>query len=203
VIKAAVGKNLDVWIHRLFPFLFWRELDPNSLTMAGALVSTAAAAAFAAGAPVAAGVLILAGGFFDLVDGVVARHRGIATRFGAFLDSTLDRWVDAVLLVGISVHYAREGAPQHVALAGLALAAVVLVSYTKARAELVLEEFEVGLLERAERVVILAAGAIFGRLVAALWIIAIGSAITAGQRIALAYREMQRLDAADAKLEQS
>jgi CDP-diacylglycerol--glycerol-3-phosphate 3-phosphatidyltransferase len=203
VIKAAVGKNLDVWIHRLFPFLFWRELDPNSLTMAGALVSTAAAAAFAADAPVAAGVLILAGGFFDLVDGVVARHRGIATRFGAFLDSTLDRWVDAVLLVGISVHYAREGAPQHVALAGLALAAVVLVSYTKARAELVLEEFEVGLLERAERVVILAAGAIFGRLVAALWIIAIGSAITAGQRIALAYREMQRLDAADAKLEQS
>ena len=57
------------------------------------------------------GVLILAGGFFDLVDGVVARHRGIATRFGAFLDSTLDRWVDVVLLVGISVHYAREGAP--------------------------------------------------------------------------------------------
>jgi phosphatidylglycerophosphate synthase len=203
VIKAAVGKNLDVWIHRLFPFLFWRELDPNSLTMAGALVSTAAAAAFAAGAPVAAGVLILAGGFFDLVDGVVARHRGIATRFGAFLDSTLDRWVDAVLLVGISVHYAREGAPRHVALAGLALATVVLVSYTKARAELVLKEFEVGLLERAERVVILAAGALFDRLVAALWIIAIGSAITAGQRIALAYREMQRLDAADAKLEQS
>jgi CDP-diacylglycerol--glycerol-3-phosphate 3-phosphatidyltransferase len=140
---------------------------------------------------------MLAGGFFDLVDGVVARHRGIATRFGAFLDSTLDRWVDAVLMVGISVHYAREGAPQHVALAGLALAAMVLVSYSKARAELVLPTFEVGLLERAERVVILAAGAIFDLLVVALWIIAIGSAITAAQRIALAYREMQRLDAAD------
>ena len=112
----------------------------------------------------------------------------------------LDRWVDAVLLVGISIHYAREGAPQYVALAGLALATMVLVSYTKARAELVLPHFEVGLLERAERVVILAAGALFGLLVAALWIIAIGSAITAGQRIALAYREMQRLDDAEAKL---
>ena len=202
MIKATVGQNLDIWIHRLFPFLFRTKLDPNALTITGALVSTAAAAAFAADSPHLAAVLILAGGFFDLVDGVVARHYGIATRFGAFLDSTLDRWVDAVLLVGISVHYARAGAPQYVALAGLALSATVLVSYTKARAELVLDHFEVGLLERAERVVILAAGALFGVLVAALWVIAVGSAITAGQRIALAYREMQRLDAAEGKQEQ-
>ena len=203
MIKSTVGENLDIWIRRLFPFLFWRRLDPNALTVAGALVSTGAAAALAAGSPILGGLLILAGGFFDLVDGVVARHRGIATRFGAFLDSTLDRWVDMVLLVGISVHYARTGEPQYVALAGLALAAMVLVSYSKARAELVLERFEVGLLERAERVVILAAGALFDLLIPALWIIAIGSAITAGQRIAKAYREMQRLDAADANLERS
>jgi CDP-diacylglycerol---glycerol-3-phosphate 3-phosphatidyltransferase len=200
VIKAS-GKNLDDWIRRLFPLLFRWKIDPNTLTVAGALVSTTAAAAFAASAPRAAGLLILAGGFFDLVDGVVARQRGIATRFGAFLDSTLDRWADVVLLVGISVHYAREGAPQYVALAGFALAATVLVSYTKARAQLELAQFEIGLMERAERVLILAAGALFGLLVAALWIIAIGSAITAGQRIALAYREMSRLDAAEAKLE--
>src|SRR5262245_20247965 len=87
VIKATVGKNLDVWIRRLFPFLFWRKLDPNALTVIGAAVSTGAAAALAIGRPVAGGLLILAGGFFDLVDGVVARHRGIETRFGAFLDS--------------------------------------------------------------------------------------------------------------------
>jgi CDP-diacylglycerol--glycerol-3-phosphate 3-phosphatidyltransferase len=203
VIKATVGKNLDVWVRRLFPFLFWGRLDPNALTVTGSLISTGAAAALAAGWSVLGGVLILAGGFFDLVDGVVARHRGIATRFGAFLDSTLDRWVDVVLLVGVSVHYARVGEPWHTALAGLALAMTVLVSYSKARAELVLEHFEVGLLERAERLVILAAGALFDLLIPALWIIAIGSAITASQRIALAYREMQRLDAAEANLERS
>jgi phosphatidylglycerophosphate synthase len=197
VIKAS-GKNLDVWIGRLFPFLFRWKLDPNALTVTGAVVSTAAAVAFGLGALRAAALLILFGGFFDLVDGVVARHRGIATRFGAFLDSTLDRWADAVLMVGVSVHYAREGAPETVALAGFALAAMVIVSYTKARAELVLGHFEVGLFERAERVVVLAAGALFGLLVPALWLIAVGSAITAGQRIALAYREMQRLDAAEA-----
>jgi len=196
VIKAS-GKNLDVWIRRLFPFLFRWELDPNALTVTGALVSTGAAAAFAVGSPRVAGVLILAGGFFDLVDGVVARHRGIATRFGAFLDSTLDRWTDVVLLVGISVRFAHEGAPQHVALAGFALVTTVLVSYTKARAELVLEHFEIGLLERAERVVILAAGAIFGLMVPALWIVAVGSTITFVQRFTLAYREMQRMDASE------
>jgi phosphatidylglycerophosphate synthase len=203
VIKSTVGKNLDVWIRRLFPFLFWWDLDPNALTVTGALVSTAAGVALAVGRPLLGGVLILAGGFFDLTDGVVARHRGIATRFGAFLDSTLDRWVDAVLLVGVAVYFAHRGAPRYVALAGITLAVTYLVSYSKARAELVLPSFEVGLLERAERVVVLAAGAVFGLLVPALWIILIGSAITAGQRIALAYREMQRLDALEGKLERS
>jgi CDP-diacylglycerol--glycerol-3-phosphate 3-phosphatidyltransferase len=203
VIKSSIGRNLDVWIRRLFPFLFWWDLDPNALTVTGALVSTAAAVALAAGHSTAGALLILGGGFFDLVDGVVARHRGISTRFGAFLDSTLDRWVDAVLLVGVSVHFARDGQPHYVALAGLTLAVTYLVSYSKARAELVLPHFEIGLLERAERVVVLAAGVLFGLLVPALWVILIGSAITAGQRIALAYREMQRLDEVEGKLERS
>lgn len=195
MIKSAVGENLDAWIHRLFPFLFRARLDPNALTVAGAVVSTGAALALAQGRLALGGLLILAGGFFDLVDGVVARHRGVATRFGAFLDSTLDRWVDAVLLVGVSVHYARVGEPGLVALAGLTLATVGLVSYAKARAERVLPHFEVGLLERGERIGILAAGAILGLLPLALWVIWIGSAITVGQRFALAHREMQRLDA--------
>jgi phosphatidylglycerophosphate synthase len=197
VIKSTVGTHLDAWIHRLFPFLFWRDLDPNALTVAGALLSTAAGVAFATGSFVGGGLLMLAGGFFDLVDGVVARHRGISSRFGAFLDSTLDRWVDMVVLVGMSVHFARAGEPGLVALTGVASATIVLVSYSKARAELVLERFEGGLLERGERIGILAAGAVLGFPVVALWIVAIGSAITAGQRIALAYREMQRLDGSE------
>jgi len=195
VIKSTVGENLDVWLRRIFPFLFWGRLNPNALTVIGALVSTAAAVALARGEALAGTGLILLGGFFDLVDGVVARHRGIATRFGAFLDSTLDRWVDVILLTGVSVHFARIGEPENVALAGFALAATVLVSYSKARAEQVIGTLDVGLMERAERVVILAVGVLSGWLVLALWIIAIGSAITAGQRIAVAYREMQRLDA--------
>jgi len=197
VIKSTVGENLDIWIRRLFPFLFWGSLNPNALTVTGALVSTGAAVALGRGEAVAGTLLILLGGFFDLVDGVVARHRGISTRFGAFLDSTLDRWVDVILLTGVSVHFARIGEPENVALAGFAIAAMVLVSYSKARAEQVIGRLDVGLMERAERVVILAVGVLSGLLVLALWIIAVGSAITAGQRIAVAYRQMQRLDAQD------
>jgi phosphatidylglycerophosphate synthase len=197
VIKASLGERLDPLIHRLFPFLFRWRLDPNALTVCGALVSIVAAAAFAFGHFVSAGVLILAGGFFDLVDGVVARHQGTATRFGAFLDSTLDRLVDMALLLGICVHFAAIGDAGTVLLAGAAWISTVLVSYAKARAELVLPPLEVGLMERGERVGILAAGAILGFLIAALWIIAIGSTITVIQRFIAAHREMGRLDEAD------
>lgn len=204
VIKSSVGEGLDASIHRLFPFLFRRPLPPDALTVCGALVSTVAAGVLASGALRVGGLLVLAGGFFDLVDGVVARHNGRSSRFGAFLDSTLDRWVDMILLVGISVHYARSNAPGQVALAGVALATGVMVSYAKARAELEIARFEVGLVERAERIIVLAAGAIFGLLPLALWIIVIGSGITLAQRIQLAHREMRRLDEAErAGLEES
>jgi CDP-diacylglycerol--glycerol-3-phosphate 3-phosphatidyltransferase len=197
VIKSTFGERLDAFIHRAFPFLFVGRLDPNMLTVCGALVSLGAAVAFAQGRLGWAGFLILFGGFFDLVDGVVARHHGISTRFGAFLDSTLDRFVDCVLLVGISVYYAGKGDAGVVALAGATLVSIVLVSYSKARAELVVEEFEVGLLERGERIGILAAAAVFDFIEVALWIILVGSVITVWQRFALAYREMERLDLAD------
>lgn len=199
MIKSLAGERLDALIHRLFPFLFVHPLHPDLLTVTGAIVSTLAAAAFAQGYLAGAGVLMLAGGFFDLVDGVVARHQGISTRFGAFLDSTLDRFVDMALFVGIAVHYARAGDAGSVLLVGVALTASVLVSYAKARAELHVARFDVGLLERGERIGLLAAGAILGLLLPALWIIAIGSTITAGQRFALAKRELDRLDAEEAR----
>jgi CDP-diacylglycerol--glycerol-3-phosphate 3-phosphatidyltransferase len=197
VIKSSLGEQLDSSIHRFFPFLFRRQLDPNALTVCGAFVSLAAAALFAFGHFAAGGLLMLLGGFFDLVDGVVARHWGRASRFGAFLDSTLDRFVDMVLLLGVCVHFAARGDAGTVLLAGAALVASVLVSYAKARAESVLPRFDVGLFERGERVGVLAAGAILGLLVPALWIIAVGSSVTVVQRFAAAYREMERLDEAD------
>ncbi len=196
MIKQQLGDRIDGWIHTAFPFLFVRPLNPDLLTVIGAIGSIAAAAALAAGWLVGGGILMLASGFFDLVDGVVARHQGISTRFGAFLDSTLDRFADVVVLVGLSVYFARIGEPGNVLLTGAALTATVLVSYSAAIAKLsVPAGINVGLFERGERVGLLAAGAILGFVVPALWILLIGSSITLAQRFVRAYREMERLDA--------
>jgi len=197
VIKSVFGHRLDRWVRVLLPFLFWRPVNPNLLTVLGTSVSLAAAAAFALGWFVTGGLLLLTGGLFDLVDGVVARHHGVSTRFGAFLDSTLDRLSDMVLLLGIAMYFALGGEPRLVLLAGYTLVATVLVSYTQARAEISVPAFRVGILERAERVLILAAGALSGYVVVALWILAIGSTVTVAQRFARAYREMERIDAAE------
>ncbi len=197
MIKSKFGDRVDGWLHAAVPFLFVRRLNPNLLTLIGAFVSLLAAAAFALGSFRSAGVLILAGGVFDLIDGVVARHHGITTRFGGFLDSTLDRLVDMALLVGVAVHFAGLGDAPHVLLAGTALIMSVLVSYAQARAELVVPDFRVGLFERAERVVVLALGALFGFLVPALWIVTLGSAITVAQRFSKAYQEMEQIDASE------
>ena len=202
MIKEKLGHRIDGWIHTLFPFLFWRPINPDALTLVGMVIAAGAGLAFAAGAFRLAGVLLLFGGFFDLVDGVVARHFGISTRFGAFLDSTLDRVVDVLVMVGLLIFFARaQGADGASAAIGLALCTVILVasvvtSYAKARAEHVLERMPGGLLERGERIGLLAVGAILGVLWPVLWVLAIGTVVTVGQRFLYAHREMTRLDRA-------
>jgi phosphatidylglycerophosphate synthase len=197
VIKARLGHRLDGWLQRLLPFLFRRPVNPNLLTVIGTLVSIGAAGCFAAGWFLAGGVVMLSGGVFDLVDGVVARYHGISTRFGAFLDSTLDRVVDMALLLGLSAHYAMSGEPVQVLLCGYVMAVSFLVSYTQARAELVVPGFRVGVFERGERIVILALGALSGYVVPALGVVAIGSTVTVIQRFNAAYRAMSRVDAGE------
>ena len=195
MIKAKLSYRTDAWVHAALPFLFRRPVNPNLLTVLGTLVSLVAAVTFSLGWFATGGTLIIAGGLFDLVDGAVARHHGVTTRFGKFLDSTLDRLVDMAILLGIAMYFALTRDPSHVLLAGYALVSSVLVSYSQACAELAVPSFRVGVLERAERVIILALGALLGWLIPALWIIAIGSTITVVQRFARAYREMERIDA--------
>ena len=195
MIKARLGDRIDGWVHQALPFLFRRRLNPNLLSVLGALISLSGAVALGLGSFVTGGLLVLAGGWFDLVDGVVARHQGQATAFGAFLDSTLDRLVDMAILLGILMYYASEGSLGAAFLAGFAMVASVLVSYMKARAELYLKGLGGGVLERGERIAILGLGALTGVLIWAVWLVAIGAAITVVQRFAHAYRELAHLEA--------
>jgi phosphatidylglycerophosphate synthase len=196
VIKEKFGARLDRLVQALFPFLFWRPLNPNLLSVIGAAVSVGAASAFLAGHLRTGGWLMIASGFFDLVDGAVARHNGTASTFGAFLDSTLDRLVDMAVLAGMIMYYASHGSPWIALVAGVALVSSVLVSYAKARAEVVMRRLDAGFFERGERMGILSLGAVTGYLPIALAVVAVGATATALQRIAIAHREMEKIDAA-------
>jgi phosphatidylglycerophosphate synthase len=190
VLKSRFGFRFDATIRRAAPFLFHPRIHPNALTLLGTAISLLAAVDFAAGELRRGALLAALGGVFDLTDGVVARAQGRVTRFGAFLDSSLDRLVDVALLFGLALHYGGAGERLWAWTAGVALAGSVLTSYTKARAELWLRDFEGGLLERAERIVLLIAGGLLGWMPLALALVALGSVATAVQRIIMARRRL-------------
>jgi len=162
-------------------------VTPSTLTWFGFLVAAGAAALIITEHLFAAGFVVLVAGLFDMLDGAVARHTNRVTRFGAFLDSTLDRLAEAVLLFGILVLYAREQSFAPILIVCAALIGSFLVSYARARAEALGLECQVGVFTRPERVVILALGLllnhIFNALIIALAIIVVLSFITVGQRL--------------------
>ena len=163
------------------------HVRPNTITTLGAAVVIGSAAAFALGEIRLGGFLLLLSGLFDILDGQVARVGGSSSTFGAFYDSALDRVGEAALFAGLALHFLRNGLPPTettlgVMLAITALAASLLVSYTRARAEGLGLECKVGIAARAERFLLLGAptlilgNAFGGRLV--FWIVAVLALVT-------------------------
>jgi len=188
---------LDSWLnHRLDPYLnkltAWTEgvIRPNHLTIVGLLVTLVAAVFLALGLWLVAGVTIIIGGLCDLLDGAVARSQGRATTFGAFLDSVIDRYSDFALFIGIFFYYASTGRPYLMLLASLAAMGSFLVPFTRARAETIIPSCKVGIMERPERIILLACGALFNLMVYALWVLAILTHITVIQRIIYTRKEL-------------
>jgi CDP-diacylglycerol--glycerol-3-phosphate 3-phosphatidyltransferase len=139
-------------------------LTPNALTAIGFLGTAGAAVAAASQAWLLAGILVLAFGIFDLFDGALARATGTASPFGAFLDSTLDRTGENLVYAGVAVGSAMAGFPLGVGLAGLAMAFASVVTYTRAKAESLGVEGEVGIAPRPERLVALTIGLVLAGL---------------------------------------
>jgi CDP-diacylglycerol---glycerol-3-phosphate 3-phosphatidyltransferase len=164
-------------------FLARLGLTPNTITVLGFLMTAAVAVVLATGRTQLAGVLLIGTLAFDAVDGTLARLMGTTSRFGAFLDSTLDRWAEVVLYGALIWLFLENGQNNGVLLATAAMATSLMVSYTRARAEGVGFQCKEGLLTRFERMVILIAGLIFNQAIWALAIIAILAGLTAVQRI--------------------
>ena len=166
-------------------------VSPNSITLAGLIITTLAALAFAAGYIRLGGVLVLLGGLCDTFDGVIARSAGKTTRYGAFFDSVIDRYAELVMFFGLSAHFVLIKDYLTLVVIFFALCGSIMVSYSRARAESLGFSASIGIMQRAERIVLLGAGALFHMtaLKIAVWLIAILANLTALQRIHHVYKQ--------------
>jgi len=166
------------------------DVHPHVVTFAGLVFSLLAALYFIQGAFLYAGIMIILAGICDVLDGRLARETNKISKFGALFDSTIDRYSEVLIFLGLVTYFLRQGS-YLVLLIILAIAGSFMVSYTRARAEGLGIECKIGIMQRPERMTFLAAGAVLGSipgtrnffLVLSLWLIAIFANITVIQRI--------------------
>jgi CDP-diacylglycerol--glycerol-3-phosphate 3-phosphatidyltransferase len=183
-VRKALANRFTEPVARL---LARTAITPSVITWFGFLLAIGAAALIVTGHLVAAGLVVLIAGFFDILDGALARYTNRVTRFGAMLDSTLDRLSEAVVLLGILIFFASDLHFAGILLIGFTLVGSFMVSYTRARAEALGIECQVGFFTRAERVVVVALGLLLSQvpyaLLIALGIVALLSFVTVVQRL--------------------
>lgn len=183
MLRRVVGNRIEGILTGIALFLHRHKITPNNLTLIGLIINAIAAYCYYRGFILLGGIVILLAGFFDMLDGAVARAGDSASKIGAFNDSVVDRYSDFLIFAGVLVYFAKKGELGNVILVLVIICGTFLVSYVRARSELVIPKCAVGLMERAERIIILAAGSIFNFLIIALWFLAITTHFTAFHRI--------------------
>jgi CDP-diacylglycerol---glycerol-3-phosphate 3-phosphatidyltransferase len=162
-------------------------IHPNVLTLIGVLINVVAAFFLATDQFITAGIVILIANIFDFIDGKVAHITGTQSQFGAFWDSTLDRFSDLALFTGMIWLYAHMGRYGYVLVATLSLIFSIMTSYARARAESLIDKCDVGFMERPERIVLIVIGAFTDRMAGVLWVILVLAIITVSNRIYYTY----------------
>jgi len=189
-VLAKVRQTLAQRISKIPAALLAKTgLSPNGLTLFGFAVTLGVAWVLSTGRFFLGGFLVLFSGAFDFLDGALARATGRSTKFGAFLDSTLDRFSDGALFLGLLAYYASQGSYHQTVLIGFALMGSLVTSYARARAEGLGLKDEVGVFTRTERIILLAIGLIINQMIVLLWIIAVLSNFTALQRLYHVWRQ--------------
>ncbi|HSJ17318.1 MAG TPA: CDP-alcohol phosphatidyltransferase family protein [Solirubrobacterales bacterium] len=184
------------------------RLTPNAISMTGLVLNLAAAVLVTQRLFFLAGVAFIVGSVMDTLDGRYSRMSGKGTLFGAFLDSTLDRIEEGVVLAAVAWYFAERGDEVAAAACVLVVLGSLMVSYTRARAEALGVECKVGLASRAVRVVILSIGLVFAKgagifdvelLAPAIYVMGALTAITVVQRVLHVRRELAGLEGAEAR----
>jgi CDP-diacylglycerol--glycerol-3-phosphate 3-phosphatidyltransferase len=207
---ASIGRAAQRIIDAIVRWLAYGHINPNILTVIGVALNVGCGLLFGMGSFFLAGVALVVANLFDMLDGQVARLSGRVTRFGGFLDSSLDRLSDMVVFVGLMVFYARATqfhSTLNVFLAGAGLMGSVMVSYASARAESLIPKCDVGFLRRPERVFLFIFGALSthpgstnffaNRMPAVLWVLAVGSYWTFAHRMYHTWRELTKTETAN------
>src|ERR1035437_4284905 len=193
----GIGVVFGAIIDRIVRWLALSKIHPNVLTFLGLVINIWAAWLFSQGSFRWAGVVVIGAGLFDMVDGRVARATKQVTLFGGFFDSVIDRYSDLALYMGLLVYYASINRFFYIVLTAIVMTGSVMVSYSRARAENTIPKCKVGFLERPERIVLIIIGALFSRMAAALWVIAVLSNLTVIHRMIYTWREATRLEEAE------
>lgn len=193
-LRTRVHDAVERALHPVTDALGRRNIRANHVTVAGALVCLVAPLLLVAGQPILAGVAWLVGSGFDLLDGALARRHGKATPFGAFLDSTLDRVSESALFVAIVYHFAAAGEAVTAAVAVVALIGSLLISYTRARAEALGIACSVGIVTRAERVILLGLALCFHLLAPVVYLVAALTLISTAQRVYHSLKTLARAE---------
>ena len=156
--------------------------SPNTLSVIGFIITLFACYRLSFDL-LTGGIFILIGALFDVLDGVVARTQNKMTRFGAFLDSVLDRYSDAFILLALAYNLKNDSHMVGVILSLGTLLGAFLISYSRARAEGIGEECKNGLMERPERIILISLGALTGFIIPVLWVLVVLTHFTVMQRI--------------------
>lgn len=164
-------------------------IHPNILTVIGFLITLVAAAVIPFHLKTG-GILILVGGFFDLLDGIVARSNNAGTRFGAFLDSTVDRFSDFLIFFAIGWYFANINNLEGIILTSGSLLGAFMISYIRARAEGLSIKCNVGIMERPERIILISVGCLTGLIFYVMILLFILTYITVLQRFLHVYKSV-------------
>ncbi len=194
MLSDKLGHRLDVYLFPLFQKIFGQRGNPNLLTLLGFVSTLIASWLVLKGYWVSAGLMIVLSGLFDLMDGVIARKLGKVSRFGGFFDSVVDRYSDLILLSALLLHYARKGENGFVVLTSVVAIGTALIPYARAKAESLQISCHIGLMERAERIILLASGALFGWMEPILWLLAMLTHFTVLQRIYYVWKKLRAND---------
>jgi len=206
MVSRRIQRRVKQFVTLIMRPLARLGITPNTLTVLGLLLSIVTAGVIAHGFLFVGGFLVLFAGIFDMFDGALARAQNAATTFGAFFDSTLDRYSESIILFGLLWYTLKATTLESlwpfpyeqswmISLIYIAVVGSLMVSYTKARAEGLGLELKTGLLARPERVVILAIGLITGTVIWAILLLAIFSNVTAVERIVHIWRVTRQMQA--------